>query len=288
LRWWDLFVFSALQTLEGADIQALDLKAEKAGAKADDALTKSGTALSQAGVASDTAKGAVDKSDKATRAAANAMSLATGARKEADSFEKDIKSAKEQSGEAKTLAGEAKSLLTEVRRLASEAQSRATSAEVRVGGIESKVADRHITPAQADSIHKELAKWADIELLMAVINGDGESWTFANELLVTLGTIPGWSISLFELGSNSGMSGLAVRITKDASEAEKGFALDLVSALHNGGVQATGPTLPPFRGTISGGGRTLVTGTFNSQDPRFDPTSAKRTHNVTIEISKKP
>jgi hypothetical protein len=103
-----VFVFShRLQILEGADIQTLDLKAEKAGSKATDALNRSETSLSQAGAASDAAKAAVDKSDKAGRTATNAMRLATGARKEADSFERDIISAKEQAAEAQSHLGEA-------------------------------------------------------------------------------------------------------------------------------------------------------------------------------------
>jgi hypothetical protein len=202
------------------------------------------------------------------------MELARSAQQEADSFEKDIKDAKRDASEAKTL-------LAEVRQLAADAEGRAANAE-------RKVADRHITPAQKSRLVAELRKWTDIELPIVVVNGDGEANAFADELLKALAVIPTWSLELSEERTNSGMSGLFVRIDKEATDRERAFADDLVNALHTAAMQAGGPTLPPFRGTITGGGRSLLSGKFWPQSPMYDPTIRSRKHNVGIEVGVKP
>jgi hypothetical protein len=105
-----------LQEIEGAEIHALDIKANLARTNANDAIGKSQTAIKRSGSADTAAKAAVDKSSTAEKSAFNALSLAKGARQEADSFEKDIKDAKRD-------ALEAKALLADARQLAAEAQA---------------------------------------------------------------------------------------------------------------------------------------------------------------------
>src|ERR1019366_8216130 len=89
-----IFLFSRrLQTLEGADIAALNKKAEKSLADATEASRK-------AKVASDEADAAKLESGKAKDAASAAESLASGARKEADAFKDEIASARKAAAEA--------------------------------------------------------------------------------------------------------------------------------------------------------------------------------------------
>lgn len=82
-----VFLFSRrLQILEGADMQALDIKAEKAFSDATEASHK-------AKAASDEADAAKAESDKAKDSAGTAESLARDTRQEADAFEKRLASA---------------------------------------------------------------------------------------------------------------------------------------------------------------------------------------------------
>ena len=85
-----VYVFSRhLQTLEGADIKALEITSAKA-------LSDSTAAIDEAKTALGVADAAKTESGKAKEAASTAESVAHTARKEADSFEKDIASSKEQ------------------------------------------------------------------------------------------------------------------------------------------------------------------------------------------------
>jgi hypothetical protein len=147
-----VFVFSeSLQRLEGADIQALDIKAQTAGEKANNALTKSGEA-------DNTSKGAMDKAGKAEQSSTNALSLARGARQEADSFEKDIVSAKAQ-------AADAESHLAEALRRAADATS---------------ALDRLKSPRSLTDISKlisALATFKNTEYTFSSVGADEESLT---------------------------------------------------------------------------------------------------------------
>ena len=258
---------TAYKRLKGADIQVLEAKSTKA-------LNDSDTAIGKAKTAANEAEAAKIESGKAKDVASIAESVAGGARQEADSFENAIK-------EAKRDASEAKALLSEVRQRAAGAESHAASAE-------RKVADRHISPVQLDRIHKSLVRWRghDIRLALASVNGDGEMWTYGRELLNTFGSISGWSIMLFAVGRNNGLSGLSVRIEGTASELDKALANDLVIALHDAGVQTSGPERPAPYAVVQGGGGGVRTGVFNPQDPRFDPKAAPN-QNISIEIGQK-
>jgi len=253
--------------LSGTEIRELSAISKQARTDADAATLKAKSA-------EDEAKAAKIESGNAKGAASAAESLARSARKEAETFERDIASAKAD-------ASEAKALLTAVRQLAAEAESRAANAE-------RKVADRHISPAQLDRIHKSLARWNgyDIRLSIVSVNGDGEMWTYGRELVITLGSIPGWSMILTAEGRNNGLSGLSVRIENTASDMERALANDIVAALHDAGVQASGPEPPAPYGARSGGGDSVVSGVFNPQGPKYDPKAAPN-KNVAIEIGQK-
>ncbi len=229
-----VFLFShRLQTLEGADIQALDVKAEKAGSKATNALTKSGMALSQAGAANDAAKGAVDKSGKAVKTAANAMRLARGARQEADSFAKDI-------NEAKRDALEAKTLLSEVRQLAKEAQERASSAEKGTERLTTRFADRLLTDAQVQAIGAALKSFAGQEWEVTTYWDIPECINISNRILAAL-QIARWKYippegfhALF-----GGVVGVLVYVHPSPPNGNVRLAADaLVSALNANGITA--------------------------------------------------
>jgi hypothetical protein len=263
-----VFVFSHhLQKLEGADIEALQKKATKA-------LSDSTSALDKAKSAADVADTAKLESGNAKDTASAAESVARAAQQEANAFARDIASAKAD-------ASEAKMLLTDIRQLAAEAKASAAESA-------RKVADRHVTPAQRDRIHKSLVRWSgrDIRLYMVSVNGDGEMWTYGSELLNALGSIPGWSLKFSGQSRNIGLSGLSIRIEPLASESDRALANGLVSALHDAGLQASGPEPPLPYGSIMAGGGGLAIGVFNPQDPRFDP-KAIPNQNIAIEIGQK-
>ncbi len=152
-----VFVFSErLQSLEGADIQALDIKARDASERADAALGKLQAALDRAAAADIASKAAVDKSGKAARSASGALNLAKGARQEADSFEKDIVS-------ARTQAAEAEAHLEEARKRAAD-----TSAE-----LERIKAPRSLTNTSA--LVDSLMPFKGTEFMFASVYFDDES-----------------------------------------------------------------------------------------------------------------
>ena len=255
--------------LSGSVIGSLGEKAGQADTKAQTALVDSTHALAKAGEAETKSGNAIDKSDKADKSALNALRLARGARQEADSFEKDIKDTKRDAAESKTL-------LAEAQQLAAEAESRAANTE-------RKIADRHISQAQQERIRRSLAKWdgMDIRLPITMVNGDDETWTYAGELLATLCAIPGWSAELDSLNNNSGASNLAVTVPEDAPTPDKSLAKDLVTALHDAGIEAKGPEPPPLAGAVMGGGRFRACGKLNPQHPTVD---SSHPFNVKIEI----
>jgi hypothetical protein len=248
-------------TLSGQQINSLDAKANDASQKAAKAVTDSSDAETKSG-------DAMDKAGKANIAASTATTLARGARQEADSFEKDIAS-------ARTQAAEAESHLADALQRAAEAESRAANTE-------RKIADRHISQAQQERIRHSLSKWdgIDIRLPITMVNGDDETWTYAGELLATLCAIPGWSAELSSVNNNSGASDLAVTVPEDAPTPDKSLAKDLVTALHDVGMEAKGPEPPPLSGG-NGGGRFRACGKLNPQHPTVDPSHP---FNVKVEI----
>lgn len=254
-------------TLSGQKISSLDAKANDASQKAAKAVTDSSDAETKSG-------DAMDKAGKANIAASNATTLARGARQEADSFEKEIVS-------AKTQAAEAESHLADALQRAAEAESRAANTE-------RKVADRHISQAEQKRIRHSLSKWdgIDIRLPITMVNGDDETWTYAGELLATLCAIPGWSAELSSVSNNSGGSNLAVTVPEDAPTPDKSLAKDLVSALHDVGIEAKGPEPPPLAGGTMGGGRIRACGKLNPQHPTVDPSHPFNVK-VAIQISRR-
>lgn len=269
-------LLSLIQTnaLSGEVIGSLGDRAKAAGDKAAKASSDADSAIGKAKAASGEADAARMESSNAKDEASVAEVLARGARKEADSFEDAIK-------EAKRDAAEAKALLAEVRRLAADAENRAAEAE-------RKVADRHITKTQLDRINNSLARWSgqDIRLSVVSVNGDGEMWAYGQELIKALGSIRGWSMILTAQGRNNGPSGLSVRINPSASGSDKALANDLVIALHDAGVQVSGPEPATPYGTMQGGGPSFVSGVFFSGSPTYDPKAAPNP-NVAIEIGSK-
>ena len=171
-----VFLFShRLQILEGADIQVLDGKAEKALSDATEAGHKAKAASGEA----DSAK---LESGKAKDAASTAKSLAAGARKEADALTRDIASAKSD-------ASEAKALLSDVRNLASEAQRKAGSALNTVAAERESRKPRSITPEQAETMVAVLIPFKGRHIKLVTSN-DGESVAFGEAFKnVLAGTI---------------------------------------------------------------------------------------------------
>ena len=73
---------------------------------------------------------------------------------------------------------------------------------------------------------------------------------------------------------------MAVTIPQDAPTPDKSLAEDLVTALHDAGIEAKGPGPPPLAGGM-GGGRFCACGKLNPQHPTVDPSHP---FNVKIEI----
>jgi hypothetical protein len=234
-----VFLFShRLQTLEGADIQTLDVKAEKAGSKATEAMTKSGAALSQAGAANDTVKAAVDKSDKAAQTAANAIGLATGARREADSFEKDIVSTKKQ---------------------AAEAESHLAEALQRVANAEARLADRRLPAAQQRRVAQVLCKFGPRNVEIGMYNSDGEIQQLGKDIEGAFpptcdGRKPAFIVSTQMVQSSIGFSGIQVIVPSGSTRADEDFAAAVTAVLTSEGLPAVGPLGPQNRGGLMRGG----------------------------------
>jgi hypothetical protein len=143
-----VFLFSRqLQRIEGADLQELNRKAEKALADANGAIGK-------ATAASDISGSAKAEADIARGSAAEAGALARGARQEADSFEKDILSAKRQATEAENHLA--------------QALQRAASAEAAVEVERLARAPRILNAAQQARIAAKLKPFANTPYELSV------------------------------------------------------------------------------------------------------------------------
>ena len=200
----------------------------------------------------------------------------------------DSSTALTQAGSAITIAGDAKTKADAAKVAAGNALDFALAATKEEEQLKKKLADRHISPAQQERIRHSLAKWdgMDIRLPITMVNGDDETWTYAKELLGTLCQIPGWSAELDSLDNNSGVSKLAVTVSEDAPTPDKLLAKDLVTALHDAGIEASGPQPPPVGGGF-GGGKYSACGKLNPQHPTVEDPSHPFNVKVEIQISRR-
>jgi hypothetical protein len=159
-----VFLFShRLQTLEGANIQVLDKKAEKALADANEAGRKAKNASDEADVAK-------TESGKAKDMANAAESLATGAVRKAESFETRIVSATTN---------------------ATEAESHLADALERARRIEQELTWRTISDVQVRQLRDAMSsELAGVKIGVDCIIGDSEGLEYAQEISAALAKTP--------------------------------------------------------------------------------------------------
>ena len=231
-----VFLFSKrLQTLEGADIQALSKTAGKALTDATDAEAKLAELEPKAAKALVDATGALVKSASAEKESSNALKVARDARSEADTFEERIVSATD-------TATKAESHLA-------EALERASRAEAQASTAAGKVADRTLSPLQQSNIVSRLRQFGPRRIDMIIIGDTGEIGNIAT-LIASAIQQAGWTVHFVGKAiSGPNVSGVLVGTHIGSDQGVEAAADALISALRSEGI-VSGRFTPQFNDSL--------------------------------------